>query len=286
MTAHTWASQTQNSGQNASHTLFFKGKTIYSYGEHFPIASYSKPNLILVTTDSYSVTTSHHVSLVRNAIDYSNQIFYVPIVQATSMKEHSTNLEYLKTQAEQCIFKSNRARLNKDSLLLQAKKYQDSYNGYCEAFKIKRKTYVLPDFDVIKSKLANASKNETKRARAKLARLKKQNAEKIEKWINGERVSLPYGIDTMLRISPNNPGIVETSQNASFPLSHAIKAYKVIRRLKGKAWMSNGHSIKLGNFHIDAIDKTGNIKAGCHLMRAHIVSEFGEKILKLEGEKS
>ena len=40
MVAHVWAQQTQAHGRNAGNTFYFEGPTIYSYGEHFPIATF------------------------------------------------------------------------------------------------------------------------------------------------------------------------------------------------------------------------------------------------------
>ena len=36
--AELWATQAQNHARNKRHTFYFTGNTIYSYGEHFPIA--------------------------------------------------------------------------------------------------------------------------------------------------------------------------------------------------------------------------------------------------------
>jgi hypothetical protein len=48
--------------------VYFEGKTIYSYGSHFPMATILDNGIILVNSDSYSVSTSKHQSYVRYAI--------------------------------------------------------------------------------------------------------------------------------------------------------------------------------------------------------------------------
>lgn len=69
MVAHLWANQSQEEARNSGGTLFFKGRTIYSYGEHFPIASILTTGLLLWNDRSYSNTTSKHQYHVRRAIN-------------------------------------------------------------------------------------------------------------------------------------------------------------------------------------------------------------------------
>ena len=59
---HVWYYQEKESGKG-SH-MFFEGKTIYSYGRHFPIACLHN-DVVLFTTDTYSMTTQRRPSLYR-----------------------------------------------------------------------------------------------------------------------------------------------------------------------------------------------------------------------------
>jgi hypothetical protein len=77
---HLWAHQTQSDARNSRNNLFFEGTTIYSYGGHFPIARIvkrGKKTCVLLTTRTYSVTTSGHVSMVRNAIPREMVVYNV-----------------------------------------------------------------------------------------------------------------------------------------------------------------------------------------------------------------
>lgn len=77
MTAHVWAQQTQESGRSHNGNLFFEGRQIFSYGRHY-VAGYIMPAdlsrnpeatpLGLYNDDSYSISTTRHVSYVRRAI--------------------------------------------------------------------------------------------------------------------------------------------------------------------------------------------------------------------------
>lgn len=69
----TWLEQSQPHGQNAQGSLFFMGTTIYSYGEHFPIARLIYYPLhesftARLTNKKYSRTTSRHTALVNCAL--------------------------------------------------------------------------------------------------------------------------------------------------------------------------------------------------------------------------
>lgn len=82
---HLWAHRVQESARNAQGNLYFEGDVIYSYGSHFPIAKHVLDNptkrnpkpAVLLTTRTYSVTTSGHVSAVRCAIPASIPVFRV-----------------------------------------------------------------------------------------------------------------------------------------------------------------------------------------------------------------
>lgn len=55
--AHVWAQQTQPGGRASDNRMFFDGKTIFSYGRHWPIAHFITPDLVLVNSDGKSVST-------------------------------------------------------------------------------------------------------------------------------------------------------------------------------------------------------------------------------------
>ena len=48
--------------------MFTDGKTVWSYGYHFPIAHHIKDNTVLYNQDGYSANTSSHKTHVRRAL--------------------------------------------------------------------------------------------------------------------------------------------------------------------------------------------------------------------------
>lgn len=72
--AHYWANKVQYEGRTSNGTLYFREDIIYSYGSHFPIAAHHN-GIVLFTNDSYSMTTTSHVNLVRSAISHKEKIY-------------------------------------------------------------------------------------------------------------------------------------------------------------------------------------------------------------------
>ncbi len=69
--AKLWATQAQHHARNKPRNFYFTGNTIYSYGEHFPIASIAEQfgrKYVLYNSRTYSVTTNRHQSAVSWAI--------------------------------------------------------------------------------------------------------------------------------------------------------------------------------------------------------------------------
>jgi hypothetical protein len=108
---HLWAHRTQEEARNRQGNLYFNGDTIYSYGSHFPIARHAANEAgersVLLTTATYSVTTSNHCSAVRSAIPSSLRVFRVPNVcrgrysrTELTAHEHEVNLADYAGQIE------------------------------------------------------------------------------------------------------------------------------------------------------------------------------------------
>lgn len=74
--AHLWAYQEQEHARNVGN-YYFNGRTIYSYGSHFPIATISSVdnNVVFFTRCNYSNTTSKHKSVTYQAINHKNIIY-------------------------------------------------------------------------------------------------------------------------------------------------------------------------------------------------------------------
>lgn len=70
---HKWAHQAQESARNPGGNLYFKGPTIYSYRDSWPLARIYGPKkdgarLVLTNSGRYSVTTVGHQHAVNMAV--------------------------------------------------------------------------------------------------------------------------------------------------------------------------------------------------------------------------
>lgn len=76
-------------------------------------------------------------------------------------------------------------------------------------------------------------------------------------------------------------GNLETSQGATVPLAHAIRVFQFLRACRdaGKAWRTNGRTLRVGQFRVDSVESCGSFRAGCHKFAwqeiAHVAAELG-----------
>lgn len=116
-------------------------------------------------------------------------------------------------------------------------------------------------------------------ARATAAKMEEQAAG-VAAWRDGTARGLPAGIrddgngGALIRARAVERdesgaivgGILETSQGASVPLTHALRAFRFLKlcRESGKEWRANGKTLPVGHFRVDMVDSSGGFRAGCH----------------------
>jgi len=251
--------------------MFYDGATIYSYGYHFPIAKHVRDaggeHVVLFTTDSYSSSTSTHKSHTSGACSHLN-VFQVPCVTASTKTEHKSNYKAMKETLHEQLITLGRKRVGLERAY---KAYIDNLkqlNSYTAAFKLGFKAMPLPEsledlLKLSKDDIAKARKADAIKAK----KLRAKYAEQAKEWLAGKAYSIPRGAGTFLRL--RNNATVETSHNASFPIEHAKKAWKFIKKCHQakQKWEANGHTIKVGYYSIERIDTKGNLKAGCHKLQ-------------------
>ena len=283
---HRWANQTKPASKSGN--VFYEGPILYSYGHHFPLAVLTgkgKPEIVLVNSRSYSMTTAKHRSQAVRASSHKVHI-YVPRLDQPCNPD---NLTYLngETQAAYDAMKKARSCISSHestarNCLETAKLYRKTFLGG------KGKVYALPkDFTTllaaarereVKHNAAQAVKEE--RHKAERARQRELNAladaEKIAAWRAGEAVSLSWGLPCMLRVKPSDPDTVETSLRAEVPLTHARRLYGLILGVveSGTDWETNGHTIPVGVYRVDRITADGTLHAGCHKISFEEIDRF------------
>lgn len=301
MCAHVWAQQSQPEGRNNNGQFYFEGPTIYSYGSHFPIATFKTTKdgrrYVLFTTRDYSVTTSKHKSYARNAI-HGEQIFYVPrptgpdSVKDQYQGEIDAAIKHAATEAA----KGKRYQKRAVAALGLAASKAEAANAYAafvgERWRIKVPgvtAEALADATAAHERAVKAAAR--KAAKAEAVRAEEQRRRQTE-WLAGEDIGLRHmrTFDAAcggaaLRVVGDT---LETSHGASVPLDHAVKAFRFLKlcRESGKVWERNGHSIRVGHFNIDRIEANGDFKAGCHEIRWAEVERIAKQIGVFDAEPS
>jgi hypothetical protein len=138
MVAHVWAQQSQAHGHSGS--MSFDGAVLFSY--RTPIAAFVQSvtgdRVALVTSQTYSMTTSSkHMPQVSRALNYANY-FRVPFVVAPfgrSQREvHDANFKVLCAAYNEHCDKARRARDYYGDLHANLQELADTANKYATAF--------------------------------------------------------------------------------------------------------------------------------------------------------
>lgn len=93
--AHIWAQQNQSWGRNGKASVYFERETIYSYGEHFPMARFTTDKrgrtVVLYNSAHYSSQTSQHQGAAWSAVKDETPKFKVRHCRAATESEHAGN---------------------------------------------------------------------------------------------------------------------------------------------------------------------------------------------------
>lgn len=152
--ANRWVEQTQESGRSGN--VFFEGRTIYSYGRHFPIATFVDPKktafpIVLFNSNRYSNSTAKHKSKVSAAIYKHAEPRRISVPMQSDTPNHRVVQLYFIREIQQALDKAKRARKYVTHHLGYAKHLRFDYNAYSEAFKLNWVKLVSIDDNVLKS---------------------------------------------------------------------------------------------------------------------------------------
>jgi len=269
--AHIYANQSQNSGRNSSSSFYFEGKTIYSYGGHFPIAKIvtneNGLECMLFTYRTYSNTTAKQISIVRNATRQYKKIYC-----HTPSLNHSNNFASWLQLAEHEATKLIKAK-KPELYLNELSRLNSQVIEYAQFFSLEipvTLTAVLSIKDKSEnleymSKRAILIEEEMKKAE----KIKKQKfKEQLKKWFNFEtgRIYGGFNLD-FLRVNENR---VETTQAVQIPLEIAKRLHNKIK----------SNSLQVGESVLNyKVNEVGNIiKIGCHTFTKAYLLNFGSKL--------
>ena len=252
-TAHLFALQSQSEARTPNGSLYFNGKSIYSYGSHFCIAKFIDEKTLLFTERTYSNTTAKHISCVSYATSHIEKIYC-----SNPNGSHETNFNFWLGQAEQSAEKLKTAR-KPQIYIWELENVKSKANIYANYFNID-----IPETLQTVLKVTNKaeilaymeSKAEliAKEKAAKEKAVKKEHTKQLKKWRNFESLKLytrTEGIDYIRK----NTDYFETSQGVKIPIAIGQRFYNNLAAAKV--------GDKFLDYTINEITKT-YIGIGCH----------------------
>lgn len=312
MVAHRWA-QLNTNGAARGFAMFYEGRTVYSWGHHFPIAQWVEttpargakdvPGLVvLFNADGYSTSTAKHKTLVRRAIRASATVFELPkefwpvhgnAQNVTEAEKRAANrrvseeaLRWYEQTARDYFHKAARARTYVDHYLNAAESTLREAEDFARCFGVKWERPALADLEERAEKAralaAKAAKKREREERKKRELRKIATKRDLEAWLAGEEfVRFPYehNPEDGSALIRRNGDQLETSRGASVPWAHAVKAFRFIKLVRdaGSTWERNGKLIRVGHFTVDSVDEHGNMRAGCHLFKWSEIERLARK---------
>ena len=292
---HLWAHETQQNARNGTGSFYFEGKTIYSYGSHFPIATHvtgvNGQAGILFTTEKNSVTTSQHMSAVRRAVPHDVPVFNVlyqhfGFTEEEDKYQHGRNLAQYTNNVAEYVSKCARARSasNKEWYHRQAVELRSEAFCYATFFGLEDPPIdQVPDLDSeemekLRQREAKAAAKKAEASRKEAEERRRKALSLADEWRSGGPAHyLLNAIPAMLRINGHE---VETSRGARFPVIHAKRGLALVRAVmaRNEEWRPNGGSCRLGYYHIDRIEANGTVHAGCHVVSWDEIQRVAEDI--------
>ena len=252
-TAHLFALQSQNEARTPNGSLYFNGKSIYSYGNHFCIAKFIDDKTLLFTERSYSNTTGKHITCVEYATSHINKIYC-----SNPNGSHETNFNFWLNKAD--LLAEGLKRANKPEIYInQLKQIEKRVLRYANYFCIDIPETLQTVLKVttkaeILAYMLNKSELVAKEKAAKEKEAKKEHAKQLKKWRNFETSRLytrTEGIDYIRK----NDDYFETSQGVKIPLAVGLRFYNNLAATKV--------GDKFLDYTINEITKS-YIGIGCH----------------------
>ncbi len=290
---HIWASQSQYEGRSGN--IDFRGPTIYSYG-HWRMARFADKETVLFRDETYSVSTSRHQGLARNAVKHCKVFHVININAGYNTASHAVNICYyrykMRVMADKFWASINGAQWHKssyDRTVEEAKDYAKHFR--CESLiaclfglelsgqKAKTKLEKQAETNRIKNEriVKEQAESEVKRAAAK-AKIQDQLDRFESDWLGGMVVTYHQSVEsdgfrfyneftqTRLRIAPNRDNEIETSQGAYVSLEAGKLLYD--RIVAGKDVRLH----QIGAYQV--ISYNGELKIGCHVIKREEIDRF------------
>lgn len=231
---HVFASRSQDEGRASN--VFFEGDTLYSYGYHFPMATFSENGqTVYFTTQGYSVSTSKHLGYARSALSHFDFIYcYDP--KAARDGRHAKNLQNFNDLAKEQAYKLRNAR--KPEIYLNEIAYlRGQFETYCEHFKIKQTKKLIKSLPYLFIESKEGGQKATEKEARAMERARKEQAKREAarhaeelaefKAFERQRMYSRNGFDYLRFNKVTN--VIETSQGMRIEIEEAERVYKLVQ---------------------------------------------------------
>lgn len=278
---HVWANQTQSRGSGSN--MFFEDSKIYSYGKHFCIANFVKPNVVLLNSNSYSNSTAKQQSLVYFAVR-NHKTFSVPHVGYLNTN-HDLNIEFFKKEVIKNIEAAKKSNRYSARYLSGARSVNELGLDYCSEFDLEaQKEWFLNPIEISIELQARIEKQaEKQRIANELIDSIAKREESILRndllpiWINNGTGSVDvngkkYNSSSINRLNESYLRLsgdkVETSHGAKVSLKSSRMLFDMIK----KGMDIKGH--KIDDYMV--ISLNGVLTIGCHKIDRSEINRFAK----------
>lgn len=263
--AHLFAHQTQSEARDPKNRIFFRDNTIFSYGQHFPIATHHKKGnkqILLFTYRTYGVTTTAHTNAVASACSHLEKLYcYDPLAAHRGI--HDENLKSFDLKARTYIEKIQKAT-KPENYIPSLEYIKNQYQAYVTFFKIPKSKTVDLIYVTAPTPNKQAAKELIEAAKEKLKKAQIKKNALLVKNFRTHKTKTYYNIhnpnETLLRLSQDAQSI-ETSKGIQIPIKVAQRVLQTLQKIKNGQEKAENH--KILDYTITACNQK-EVIIGCH----------------------
>lgn len=277
---HIFASRSQNEGRAGN--MSFRDGGLFSYGtciRRFCREFHSGQEFLLINDTSYSNSTCKHNGYADRALrNHGLPEFRIGDRKRGEYLEFcngpgagGTLHAYARDQAAECLRKSKKARTYKAMHLDRAAFWTQEANRIIEFFSLPLQLATEADLDLLVQQKEEAYREHREQLKEIERRRKETEEQRIERlapeyeaWKNGANSMHLTDIGRLFPVAFRVEGdeLVSTL-GARVPLEDARRAYRFVTSKRGRRWVANGESCKVGSYQLDSLTES-EIIAGCH----------------------
>lgn len=265
---HAWRHRRSPHGK--SNSMSFDGDTLYSYSTAIARRIHHKGReAYVIDGASFSVTTAHHQSSVRQAMAPEDTVFLINNGrrgQSLDVTGQDLFNGYRQKAADayQASLAPRLRQSTRDRHLAESQRLASEANRAAQWCGLRCRVRNVAS---VAAQIKAAEKRQAKRDEAVQKRRDEEAKAHLEeclaKWHALETNHLPYTPGTYLRALPS--GDVETSRGIIIPRDEARLAIAFCQRHRAAGWRRNGESYQIAGYHLDHVGPH-TVKAGCHVI--------------------